>query len=80
MQPSIRRSSFSSSAGGEGKRILFLPESVYVALINTAYQERLHVHGDVKECLVQLSKLLDLNVRILLNTYVIPIFGLMTKT
>ena len=30
---------------------------VYVALINTADQERLHVHRDVNECLFQLSKL-----------------------
>ena len=68
------------SLGGEGRRILFLPEIVYVPLINTADQDRLHVHGDVNECLVQLSKVLDLKFRILLSTYVIPIFGLLTKT
>ena len=63
------------------KRISFLPEIVYVALINTADQERLHVHGDVNECAEWLvSKLLDLKFRILLDTYVIPIFVLMTKT
>ena len=68
------------SLGGEGRRILFLPEIVYVPSTNTADQDRLHVHKDVNECLVQLSKLLDSKFRILLNRYVIPIFGLMTKT
>ena len=50
---------------------------VYVALINTADQERLHVHSDVNESLVSfVSSVFDLKFRILSNTFAIPIFGL----
>ena len=58
-----------------------VPEIVYVALINTADQERLPVHSDVNDCLVSfLSSVFDLKFRILSHTFAIPIFGLMTKT